>query len=428
MHPPVAQRRMQSAHPGDVVCHASHLRESVKSTNRQHSVGAQPHVGSAGPGHLGSHTSPVSLAIGVLLAVVLLVVPGAIVARAARLTWPTAVAVGPALTYGVVALAIVPFGAIGIPWNAWTALLCSGRRDGCRRRVCRWLLNRFRDTDARGTRGGIPRSRAAWSPRASLLGALLIGLAAVAGLAELAVDPEHMGRRLARQHDPLHPRHRPGVADAHGRAAQRRDPRRAVLPVDVSRPGRGVQSADRRGAHHRLHAQLAGRGGLAVPGERRDPDLAAAARTELDAVAHRRARPPPPPRCRHRSPRSPTSSSTPRRCPTSPPTASPCPTMVLVMSALRHRDRIPLAVLALLGVFSVHITGGVVTVLFVVAWWLVDALWHPVRGRLADFVALVARSPCRRSACCCRSSSACCSRPRSSSGTRSSPTRARSAA
>ncbi len=66
------------------------------------------------------------------------------------------------------------------------------------------------------------------------------------------------------------------------------------------------------------------------------------------------------------------------------------PTMALVMSAVRHRDRIPLAVLALLGVFSVHITGGVITVLFVVAWWLVDALWRPVRSRLSDFVALAA--------------------------------------
>ncbi len=65
------------------------------------------------------------------------------------------------------------------------------------------------------------------------------------------------------------------------------------------------------------------------------------------------------------------------------------PTMVLVVSALRHRDRIPLAVLALLGVFSVHITGGVVTVMFVGAWWLVDALWHPVRGRVADLVNLL---------------------------------------
>ena len=65
------------------------------------------------------------------------------------------------------------------------------------------------------------------------------------------------------------------------------------------------------------------------------------------------------------------------------------PTMVLIVSALRHRDRIPLGVLALLGVFSVHITGGVVTVVFVVAWWLCDGLWHPVRSRLTDFVSLL---------------------------------------
>ena len=65
------------------------------------------------------------------------------------------------------------------------------------------------------------------------------------------------------------------------------------------------------------------------------------------------------------------------------------PTMVLIVSALRHRDRIPLAVLALIGVFSVHTTGGVVVVLFVAAWWLFDGLWHPVRGRLSDFAALL---------------------------------------
>ena len=76
-----------------------------------------------GPGHLGSHTSAVSLASGVIVALLLLVVPGAIVGRTAQLTWPVAVAVGPALTYGVVALAILPMGAIGVPWNGWTALL-----------------------------------------------------------------------------------------------------------------------------------------------------------------------------------------------------------------------------------------------------------------------------------------------------------------
>ena len=40
------------------------------------------------------------------------------------------------------------------------------------------------------------------------------------------------------------------------------------------------------------------------------------------------------------------------------------PTMVLIVSALRHRRRIPMAVLALLGVFSVHLTGGFVVILF----------------------------------------------------------------
>ncbi|HJT90571.1 MAG TPA: DUF6541 family protein, partial [Mycobacterium sp.] len=65
------------------------------------------------------------------------------------------------------------------------------------------------------------------------------------------------------------------------------------------------------------------------------------------------------------------------------------PTMVLIASTLRHRDRIPLAVLGLLGVFSVHITGGVVVVLLVAGWWVFDALWRPVRGRVADFVTLL---------------------------------------
>lgn len=67
-------------------------------------------------------TGAVSFGFGVLAAVLLLVLPGAVVARAARLGWPAAVAVGPALTYGTVELVIIPFGALGIRWNAWTAL------------------------------------------------------------------------------------------------------------------------------------------------------------------------------------------------------------------------------------------------------------------------------------------------------------------
>lgn len=66
------------------------------------------------------------------------------------------------------------------------------------------------------------------------------------------------------------------------------------------------------------------------------------------------------------------------------------PGFALVASTLRHRDRIPLAVLALIGVFSVHITGGVITAMLVAAWWLFEVLWRPVRGRLADVITLVA--------------------------------------
>jgi D-galactosaminyltransferase len=45
-------------------------------------------------------------------------------------------------------------------------------------------------------------------------------------------------------------------------------------------------------------------------------------------------------------------------------------------------------VLALVGVLSVHLTGGFVVILFLLAWWLFDAFWYPVRGRLADALTL----------------------------------------
>src|SRR5512135_613140 len=102
---------------------------------------------SDGPGHLASHTSPVTLALGVLPALLLLIVPGALVGAAARLPWPVAVAVGPALSYGVVGLAIVPLSAIGWPWNAWTALFAVAVAAGIAFGL-RMLLSRYRDRGA----------------------------------------------------------------------------------------------------------------------------------------------------------------------------------------------------------------------------------------------------------------------------------------
>ena len=170
---------------------------------------------------------------GVLIAVLLLTLPGAVVARAGRLRWPVAIAVGPALTYGVVGLAIVPFGALGIRWNALTALAALVVVTAIVLGL-RILLARFRDRGCRGSAGVAvarpDRGRRGGARRAR------DRLRGLAWAAALAVDPEHLGRGLARQHHPLDPRHRSGLADPHGRAAQRRDARRAVLPVDVPRP------------------------------------------------------------------------------------------------------------------------------------------------------------------------------------------------
>jgi hypothetical protein len=142
-------------------------------------AGAQMRPRRPEPGRPASHTSPVGLWIGTLIALFLLIAPGAIVARITQLTWPVAIAVGPALTYGVVALAIIPFGALGIPWNGWTALIALAA-------VClvmtslQPLLARYRDGQAE-TRGiaGWPALTVA---AGVLLGALLIMWAAYRGL------------------------------------------------------------------------------------------------------------------------------------------------------------------------------------------------------------------------------------------------------
>ena len=116
---------------------------------------------------------------GTLIALFLLIAPGAIVARITQLTWPIAVAVGPALTYGVVALAIIPLGALGIPWSGWAALIALAV-------VCLVMtglqrpLARYRDgeAEARGINGWPALTVAA----GVLLGGLLIMWAAYRGI------------------------------------------------------------------------------------------------------------------------------------------------------------------------------------------------------------------------------------------------------
>src|SRR5262249_37893576 len=147
VHPTVAQRGVQAAHPGNVVCHVSHLRAlwvwSHRPSRHRHPCPSSPDR----PSHLASHTSAVSLALGALPALLLLIVPGSLVGIAARLPWPVAVSVGPALTYGVVGVSIIPLGAIGWPWNAWMALFALALVTAVVIGL-RLVLSRYRDRDA----------------------------------------------------------------------------------------------------------------------------------------------------------------------------------------------------------------------------------------------------------------------------------------
>ena len=348
-------------------------------------AGAQMSPRRPEPGHPASHTSPVGLWFGTLIALFLLIAPGTIVARITQLTWPVAVAVGPALTYGVVALAIIPFGALGIPWNGWTALITLAA-------VClvvtglQRLLARYRDAEAEAR--GITGWPALTVAAGVLLGGLLIMWAAYRGITHWQSIPStwdavwhanevrfildtgqasstHMGelRNVETQQQLYYPSvfhaltavfcQLTGAAPTTGYTVSSVAASIWLFPSSaamltwfllrpITTPMRTAGAAATSAA---LSASF-----TSVPyvefGVAAMPNLAAY------GVA--------------------------------------IPTFVLITSTCRHRDRIPAAVLALVGILSVHLTGGFVVILFLLAWWLFDAWRHPVRGRLADLLILAA--------------------------------------
>ena len=325
-----------------------------------------------------------SLGFGVLIALLLLVFPGAIIARVGRLTWPTAVAVGPALTYGIVALAIIPFGALGLPWNAWTALFALAVMTAVA--FClRIALARVRDVDAEAL--AATRGPALVVAAGVLLGALLIGLAALRGMPNwqsipsnwdsvwhantirFIVDtgqasPTHMGDlRNVETHEALY---YPSTFHALAAVFSQLSGAAPTTAYTLNSLAAAiwlfpVSAATLTWQLLRTRTDEWRTAGAAATAAAVSGSFTALPYIEFDTAS----------------------------MPNLAAYGIAVPTMVLVVSALRHRDRIPLAVLALLGVFSVHITGGVVAVLFVVGWWMFEALWHPVRGRLADFVNLL---------------------------------------
>lgn len=321
---------------------------------------------------------------GTLIALFLLIAPGAVIARISQLSWPIAVAVGPALTFGAIALAIIPFGAVGIPWNGWTALatlivVCLAMT------VLQLLLGRFRDTQAEAR--GIGRLPALTVAAGVLLGALLIMWAAYRGLAahwqtvpstwdavwhanevRFILDTgqassTHMGElRNVETHQTLY---YPSVFHAWVAVFCQLTGAAPTTGYTVSSVAASVWLFPASAAMLTWKL-LRGRWG-----EWRTAAVAATTAalsvsfTSLPYVEFGVA-----------------------AMPNLAAYGVVVPTFVLIASTLRHRDRIPLAVLAFVGLMSVHLTGGFIVVLFLVAWWLLDVLWHPVRGRLADGLTL----------------------------------------
>lgn len=306
------------------------------------------------------------------------------VARVGRLTWPTAVAVGPALTYGIVAVAIVPFGALGLGWNVWTALFATALVTAAALGL-RMVLNRYRDVDAESRAAS--RGPALLVAVGVVLGAALIGFAAVRGIPNWQsipsnwdavwhantirfiletgqASPTHMGElRNIETHEALY---YPSTFHALGAVFGQLTGAAPTSAYTLSSLAAAMWLFPVSGATLAWHLLRSRTDEWRAAGAAAAAGTLSASFTAIPYVEFDTA-----------------------SMPNLVAYGLAVPTMVLITSALRHRDRIPLAVLALFGVFSVHITGGVVTVLFVAGWWACDALWHPLRGRVTDAVSLM---------------------------------------
>ncbi|OBI05450.1 hypothetical protein A5715_02710 [Mycolicibacter heraklionensis] len=332
------------------------------------------------------------MVFGLVTALLLLVVPGALVAAGSGLKWPMAVAIGPALTYGVVGLAIVPFGALGLPWNAATALAALpviGAVTAGLTRGLRSLLKRRPGLHVRAP------SPARWPiltvAAGALLGIVLIGWAAVRGIEDWQsipstwdavwhantvrfildtgqASPTHMGElRNVETHAPLY---YPSAFHALTAVLCQLTGAAPTTAYTLSSLAASIWLFPVSAAllTWNLLQRVSSTAVTAVSAA--TAAALAASFTALPYVEFGTA-----------------------AMPNLVAYGLVAPAFALVTAVRTLRDRIVVAVLALLGVFSVHLTGGMVTVLLVAAWWLCPgdgALWNPLRGKRRDTLALAA--------------------------------------
>ncbi|MGV0627751.1 DUF6541 family protein [Mycolicibacter minnesotensis] len=325
-------------------------------------------------------------------ALLLMVAPGTFVAARAGLTWLLAVAIGPALTYGVVGAAIVPFGALGIPWNASTAaiaLVLIGVLTTAATKGLRSALDRRPGIHvaAPASAGGPTLIVAA----GALTGLVLIGWAAVRGIPDWQSIPStwdavwHANTvRFILETGQASPTHMGELRNVETHAALYYPSAfHALTAVLCQLTGAAPTSAYTLSAvaasiwlfpvsaalltWNLLHRRTTvGRTALACAAAA----ALAASFTALPYVEFATA-----------------------AIPNLVAYGLVVPAFALITAVRTLRDRIPIAVLALVGVFSVHLTGGMVTVLLVAAWWLCPkdgALWNPLRGKRRDALALAA--------------------------------------
>ena len=319
---------------------------------------------------------------GVLIAVGLLTIPGALVALAGGLRWPLAVAVGPALTYGVVGLAIVPFGALGIRWTALSAALALLAVTVAALGF-RLLLTRRRPAAVR------PRP---WPESAVAAGVVLgAGAIAVAGWRGIhdwqsipstwdavwhantvrwildtgQASPTHMGElRNVETHAALY---YPSTFHALAAVLAQLTGAAATTAYTLSSLAAAVWLFPMSAALLTWQLLIGRTTRWRTAGAAAAAAALSASFTAVPYVEFATA-----------------------SMPNLTAYGLAVPTFVLVTTSPADRRRIPLAVLAVVGVFSVHITGGVVAVTFIAAWWLTEALRRPVAGRGRDLATLLA--------------------------------------
>jgi hypothetical protein len=325
---------------------------------------------------------------------VIMIVPGALVGRRMSLPWPVAVAAGAPLTFGMVGIFTVLYGAVSIPWNVGTAAVMVA--------VC-WLLAWAWDLGARRFGSFIPVVDAEVRPAGHpalltvaagvLLGALIIVLTSIRRL----VGTTFFGLNNISQvwdalwhADALQWIHQTGDGSAlHMGELMNYDTKGFNYYPNAWHdigallyPLTGANTVELYNIYS--PASLAftlpiSVGSLAywLGRKRFDPDRSAVFAALAAAVTAV-------------FPSLPYVELAFTAVPNAVGVSLAPVTAVLVISAVGDRRRVLAAVVAIAGTAATHPSGLVVMAVIVGLWWLLEAVWKPVRSRFGDVVTLAA--------------------------------------